>query len=288
MRHAGGIEVHVVPGEEAQTALWPRLRPLLAAGGLASSSPARSSPVACAVVVGEALTAMLQLPNLSMIFLTAVLFCAVRFGTRAAVIAALASFFAYNFFFIEPLYTFTIAEPQELFALLIFLAVAVLTGSLAGRVRDQRETVLGNAEATQSLYDFSRKLSGASSLDDILWAAAAHLHTTLGGRVVLLVADGDELQIRAAWPPTTSSTPARSAPRAGPSKTEPAGWRTGTLPNVAFQFRPLVAARGPIAVCGFEPHSAGEPITAEDERALTAILEQTAIAIDRALLAARR
>ena len=52
----------------------------------------------------------------------------------------------YNFFFIEPLYTFTVAPPQELFALLIFLAVAVLTGSLTGRVRDQRESVIKNAE----------------------------------------------------------------------------------------------------------------------------------------------
>src|SRR5579863_6238373 len=70
-----------------------------------------------------------------------------------------------------------------------------------------------------------------------------------------------------------------------PQKKEPAGWGTGTLPRVAYQFRPLVAARGPIAVCGFEPRSSDEPITAEDERALTAILDLTAIALDRALLA---
>ena len=97
-------------------------------------------------MVGEALTAALKLPNLSMIFLTAVLFSGMRFGTRAAVIASFASFVAYNFFFIEPIYTFTVAQPQELFALLIFLGVAVLTGSLTGRVRDQREGVIKNAD----------------------------------------------------------------------------------------------------------------------------------------------
>ena len=119
---------------------WPRLKLNVARKGSASRSPRRVASVACAVGVGEALTAVLRLPNLSMIFLTAVLFCSVRFGTRAAVIASLASFVAYNFFFIEPIYTFTVAQPQELFALLIFLAVAVLTGSLAGRIRDQRES----------------------------------------------------------------------------------------------------------------------------------------------------
>src|SRR5579863_1838676 len=286
MRHAGGIEIHIVPGEGARKSLWPRLRPVLSRRGLGVELAAALVSVGGAVAVAEALSTALKLPNLSMIFLTAVLFCAVRFGTRAAVFASLASFAAYNFFFIPPIYTFTIAQPQELFALLIFLAVAVLTGSLTGRIRDQRETVIRNAELTQSLYDYSRKLSGASSADDVLWAAAAHLHATFGGRIVLLVAEGDELQTRAAWPPDAELDPAAlGAANWARQKREPAGWGTGTLPRVAYQFRPLIAARGSIAVCGFEPRSMDEPITAEAERALTAILDLTAIALDRALLA---
>ena len=266
--------------------MWPRLKPLLTRRGLGPELAVALASVAAAVAVAEALSALLKLPNLSMIFLTAVLFCAVRFGTRAAVLASLASFAAYNFFFIEPIYTFTVAQPQELFALLIFLAVAVLTGSLTGRIRDQRETVIRNADVTQSLYDYSRKLSGASRPDDVLWAAAAHLHETFGGGIVLLVADGDELQIRAAWPPDAQlDAAALGAANWAQQKKEPAGWGTGTLPRIAYQFRPLLAARGAIAVCGFEPHSADQPINAEDERALTAILDLTAIALDRALLA---
>jgi two-component system sensor histidine kinase KdpD len=236
--------------------------------------------------VGELLTALLPLPNLSMIFLTAVLFSGGLFGTRAAVIASFGSFAAYNFFFIPPLYTFTIAQPQELFALLIFLAVAVLTGSLAGRVRDQRQDVFRNVRVMQSLYDYSRKLSGVSSVDDVLTAAAAHMHAVFGRRIVFLVAEGDDLHIRAAWPPDAQLDPAAmTAARWAQQKNEPAGWRTGTLPRVDYQFRPLVSARGPIAVCGFEPQSPDQPISVEDERALTAILDQTAIALDRALLA---
>src|SRR5271157_1659668 len=199
MRRAGTIEIHVVPHEEPQRPFWPRPKLKFKSAGLGAEVAAALASVACAVAVGEALTRVLRLPNLSMIFLTAVLFSGVRFGTRSAVMASLASFFAYNFFFIEPIYTFTIAQPQELFALLIFLAVAVLTGSLTGRVRDQREGVIKNARLMGSLYDYSRKLSGASSADDVLWAAAAHLHATFGGRIALLVADGDELQVRAAW-----------------------------------------------------------------------------------------
>jgi two-component system sensor histidine kinase KdpD len=286
IRGAGAIEIHVISSEDALGWAWPALRINRDTKGLGVELAAALASVACAVGVGEALSAVLQLPNLSMIFLTAVLFCAVRFGTRAAVMASLASFAAYNFFFIEPIYTFTVAQPQELFALLIFLAVAALTGSLTGRIRDQRETVLKNAEITRSLYDYARKLSGASRADDVLWTATAHLHASFRGRIVLLVAEGDDLSLRAAWPPDAQLDAASlSAARWAQQKDEPAGWGTGTLPSIDYQFRPLVAARGVIAVCGFEPHSPDQPMTAEDERALSAILDQTAIALDRSLLA---
>jgi two-component system, OmpR family, sensor histidine kinase KdpD len=286
IRQAGPIEVHVVSSDEARTPVWRRFALKFSPKGLNAEILAALGSVACAVLAGEALTTELKLPNLSMIFLAAVLFSGVRFGTRAAVIASFASFAAYNFFFIEPVYTFTVAQPQELFALFIFLAVSVLTGSLTGRVRDQREGVIKNALIMGSLYDYSRKLSGASSADDVLWAAAAHLHGTTGGRIVLLAPEGDDFQIRAAWPPDAQlDAAAMTAARWAQQKNEPAGWGTGTLPSVGYQFRPLVAARGPIAVCGFEPRSPEQPITAEDERALTAILDQTAIALDRALLA---
>ena len=99
MRRAGGIEIHIVPGEEARQSFWPRLKPLFSRRGLGPELAVALASVAAAVAVAEALSAVLRLPNLSMIFLTAVLFCAVRFGTRAAVLASLASFAAYNFFF---------------------------------------------------------------------------------------------------------------------------------------------------------------------------------------------
>ena len=107
---------------------------------------------------------MLELPNLSMIFLAAVLFCAVTHGTRSAVAAAVLSFLAYNFFFIEPRFTLTVASPQELLSLFIFLLVAVLTGGLAGRVREQTVAALASVRRTQSLLDLSSKLSGAAEV----------------------------------------------------------------------------------------------------------------------------
>ena len=90
-------------------------------------------------MIGEVLTQITPIPNLSMVFLLAVLVTAMSFGIWPAIYASVLSFLAYNFFFIPPIYTFTVAEPYELLALVIFLVVAVISSALAGRVREQAQ-----------------------------------------------------------------------------------------------------------------------------------------------------
>ena len=241
--------------------------------------------VALAVGLGELLSLALNLPNLSMVFLLAVLGCSVTYGLWSAVAASFLSFLAYNFFFIQPIYTFTVAEPQELLSLLAFLIVAVLTGTLAGRVHDQATAVRQRAQNIESLYEFSRKLAGAARLDDVLWASATHLYKLQGGPVVLLLPQEGDVKLQTAWPPDRELSAGEfSAANWAFAKQEFSGWRTDTLPNLAMQFRPLLSPRGAVGVCGFTPKDAESPLSPEDERALTAILEQMALAIDRSLL----
>ena len=81
--------------------------------------------VALAVPAGLLLIRFLPAHNVPFVFLVAVLLAAVLQGVLAGVLAAGLSFLAYNFFFIAPTYTFTVADPQEVFALLVFLMVGV-------------------------------------------------------------------------------------------------------------------------------------------------------------------
>ena len=213
-----------------------------------------------AVLVGTVLTAFLELPSLSMVFLVAVLACAVSLGIRAAVLAAFLSFLAYNFFFIDPLYPLTVARPDELLSLLIFLIVAVLTGSLTGRVREQAQSALRRSRATQALFEFSRKLSAASTAEEVLWATVTQVHTLLGGKAILLMPSEDELQALAAWPPDELIDPSeQAAARWALEKAEVAGWRTGTLPNVRYRFEPLSTPRRVVAVLGYQPADTANP-----------------------------
>ncbi len=218
-----------------------------------------------------------------MIFLAAVLLCANRFGTGSALIAAILSFLAYNFFFIEPIHTFTVASPHELLALTVFLLVAVITGGLSGRVREQSDAASRRILQTQMLFDFSRKLSGTATLDDVLWAVASQTASAIKGETIVLLAEQGELVIKAAFPPEdTMGASEWTAARWALSHREPAGLRTTTLPNAHFSFRPLTTPRGVVGVIGLRPGPAG--LSAEDERVVEALLDQTTVAIERTLL----
>src|SRR3954468_11499286 len=74
--------------------------------------------------------ARIDIPNLSILYLLVVMFCAVTWGWWNALGAAVLAFLAYDFFFVEPRFTFTIRDPEEWLALLIFLVVAAVTSNL--------------------------------------------------------------------------------------------------------------------------------------------------------------
>jgi two-component system sensor histidine kinase KdpD len=283
VRRVEDIAIHLVTGHD--TAIpratrkfsWPVLKAL----------PFLWSTVAigAAVAVGHALAALTPLPNLSMVFLMAVLFSAVSFGIWPAVYASVLSFLAYNFFFIEPLYTFTVAKPHELFALVVFLAVAVMTSALAGRVREQARISANRMRATRRLYEFTRKLSGLASLEEIAEGAATETNASLDRPAVVLLEQHGDLILRAAWPPEDALDPASmSAARWAFGHDEPAGFETATLPIVPWLFLPLRTPRGRVGVIGIGGKGVS-PLDSEGRTLLDTIAEQTAAALERGSLA---
>ena len=126
-----------------------------------------------ATAAGLLLTHFAPLPNVSMLFLLAVLLAAAGFGLRPALFASVLSFLSYNFFFIEPLYTFSVAQPEELLALFVLLAVAVLTSAIAGRARDQARTAIERARLAEEVTAF-RTAAEAERVRNTLLTSISH------------------------------------------------------------------------------------------------------------------
>ena len=205
IRRAGDVSVHVVPerhveaiDEDASVAKprpqQPRRLDFGAYGG-------STVMVTAALLVGLALQRTLGVTDIALVFLTAVLASAVTYGLWPALFSSFVSMLAYNFFFLPPIYTFTIADPANVLALIVFLIVAVIASNLTGRVRLQALAARQRAKMTEDLYLFSRKLAGVVQLDDLLWATAHQIAQMLKVRVVLLLPAGETIEVRAGFPP---------------------------------------------------------------------------------------
>ena len=129
----------------------------------------------------------LGIENVDLVFLTAVVGVAVRYGLWPSLLASVVASLCYNFFFLPPVYTFTITDPTNVAAFFFFMLIAILVSNVAARVRTQAVTAIGRARTTESLYAFSRKLAGTATLDDVLWATAYQIALMLKVRVVLLL-----------------------------------------------------------------------------------------------------
>jgi len=122
--------------------------------------------------------AYMSIPNISMVYLIAVLAAAAAFGSGPAILASVAAFLAFDWFFVEPLHTFTISNPAEWVALLLFLLTALITGQLAAGQRTRARQAEQREREAVVLYDVVR-LVADPDLKGALNAVAERLRQEL-------------------------------------------------------------------------------------------------------------
>ena len=124
--------------------------------------------LAACTLAAYALEIGLDLPDASAIYLLGVAAVAITYGAAAAVATAIGAFLIYNFLFVEPRYTFTVASPPELLNLILLLAVGVLIARLAGQQRDRARQAARREREARALFAVSRSLNAAESLSTAL------------------------------------------------------------------------------------------------------------------------
>ena len=178
--------------------------------------------------------------------------------------------------------TFTITDPTNVVAFFFFIAMAVLVSNVAARVRTLAVTAMARARTTESLYVFSRKLSGAGTLDDVLWASAYQAALMLKVRVVLLLPDNGTLAVKTGYPPEDILDEADlAAAKWAWDHDRAAGRGSDTLPGAKRLFLPIRTGRGLVGVVGIDSDKPGPLLTPDQRRLLDALIDQAALAIER-------
>jgi two-component system sensor histidine kinase KdpD len=287
IRRAGDISVQVVPDQLTRAMRGTATATSPVAGGTGTPFDLRAYGGSLAMVlvstgVGLVLQQFLAVSNIALVFLTAVLASAVTYGLWPSLFACLVSVLAYNFFFLPPLYTFTIADRENVVALFFFALVAMIASNLTARVRTQAVVARERANTTEDLYLFSRKLAGVVALDDLLWATVYQIAHMLKMRVVLLLPEGESVAVRAGYPPEDILDDADlAAAKWAWGKGTPAGRGADTLPGAKRLFLPMRTGRGTVGIIGLDSDKPGALLSPDQRRLLDSLADQAALAIER-------
>jgi two-component system, OmpR family, sensor histidine kinase KdpD len=288
VRRSGNISVHVIAGDELTGEPIPKKT--IRTAEEAPSLDIRSYgfallAVALALGVSELMQWLIGIENVDLVFLTAVVGVAVRFGLWPSLLASVVSSLCYNFFFLPPIYTFTISDPTNVAAFGFFTLVAVIVSHVAARGRMQAVTARERVRTVESLYAFSRKLAGVGTLDDVLWATAYQTALMLKVRVVLLLPENGSIAVKAGYPPEDTLDEADiAAAKWAWENNRPAGRGSDTLPGAKRLFLPMRTGRGAIGIVGIDSDKPGSLLTPDQRRLLDALIDQAAIAIERVYL----
>jgi len=286
IRRAGDISVHVVPEQLTRAMKGPSKRAPLPDLARPRSWDSKAYAGSFAMVVAALLIGLLLqrfgITNVALVFLTAVLAAAITYGIWPSLFACLVATLAYNFFFLPPLYTFTIADPENVVALFFFTVVAIVASYLSARVRAQAVSARDRAATTENLYLFSRKLAGVFTLDDLLWASAFQFAQMLKTRIVILLPEGRSIAVRAGYPPEDTLDEADlAAAKWVWEHATPAGRGADTLPGAKRLFLPMRTGRGMVGVVGLDSDRPGALLTPDQRRLFDALSDQAALAIER-------
>jgi two-component system sensor histidine kinase KdpD len=287
VRRSGNISVSVIAGDETS---GPTAKSAVQTA--ARVEPFNPRPYLMALVItaiGLASAVLIKprfgIENVDLVFLTAVVVVAVRYGLWPSLLASVVASLCYNFFFLPPIYTFTITDPTNVAAFFFFMLIAILVSNVAARVRTQADTAIGRIRSTEQLYAFSRKLAGTATLDDVLWASAYQTALMLKVRVVLLLPEDGVLVVKTGYPPEDELDKADlAAANWAWSNDRPAGRGSDTLPGAKRLFLPMRTGRGSIGVIGIDNDRTGPLLTPDQRRLLDALMDQGALAIERVLL----
>ena len=277
-RRATAFTLHLVPLPAAPPPLTAAPRP-----------PRNSEPYVLASVLLGAVTlggiaAQPYLPQeaMGLIFTGLIAAMASRSGRNAGLFTAIIGFFLWNFFFLPPLYTFSVSDPQDFVALLVFLLVGLLTGTLAGRVRLEAASSAARVEALRRISLFGQRFSRAATFSDVLRGAAEEAASMTGAGVVLLQGVNG-LEIEVCVPAETLlDEAAQAAAEWCYSHDMETGIGTTTLPSVPWRFLPLHTNGTVTGVLGGRPKTVPPPPLAQT---LATLAGQTAMALERARLA---
>lgn len=241
-------------------------------------------------MVGAATLAALLVPPgwgdaaIVLLYLPPVLAAASVYGLWPALVAAVASTLAYDYFFTEPYHTLVVDSAADAVTVVMLFLVAAVTSRLAGSLREQARLAAAHAARNATIAGLARQLLAAPD-EAAIARVAAHELARLFGCHAVLVAGPDEPRLLASAPAPTALAPGDFAAAAMTLATgDPAGRGIRRVHLTDWQFHPVVSGDSVLAATGLARADGLPPLGDEQFPLLDNLLDQVALALERARL----
>ncbi len=284
VRLSGEIDVHVIKGQDkGGPAPAVRRMPL-------RTQPWRSHAAALGVVgfctaVCFAMYPYFTLANLIMIYLLGVMAVAVWLPRRASILAAAASVLAFDFCFVPPRYSFSVADMAYVVTFGVMFAVALVIGGMAWRIKAQAESAGQLERQASELSHLSKRLASTRGTSGLVAASREHIAEVFGCTTLVLLPGAGKRLSDAFLPYDRESLQEKDMAVAQWvfDNGHAAGFSTRTLADSDTLFLPLQGTTGTLGVLAVRPRDEDARtalLLPDRQRLLDAVAHQTALALD--------
>lgn len=286
VRGSGDIEIYVITGDSSEAPARPRTK----------VHPPAIKPKEWywslgAVTISTALAGLVfpyfDRTDIAMIYLLGVVITSTRTGRLPALVTTLLSVAAFDFFFIPPYYTFAVDDIRFLVTFGVMFVVAYVITRLTQQIREQAEASRKRERSTAALYALSRELARERKKGRVCDIAGKHIGEVFQSRIVILVLDeqGELAASKSGVGAFSVDQKELGVARWVFNNHQSAGLGTDTLPGAKALYLPMVASSGVVGVVGVLPGDAEKRFDPEDIHFLESFVNQTAMAMERVMLA---
>ena len=225
--------------------------------------------------VNQLLLGRLELSNLIMVYLLGIVFVSSRFGLGPSIFASIFAVANFDFLFVEPYYSFVVADVQYLLVLLVMLLVSIVISNLMAKVNFQAKISTEREQRITSLYLLSKDLCNGRSVPEVIHIAVKRLYVEFKSPCVLLFPNRNgRIMLPAVKSLTESFVNAdRDVAQWVFDHNEVAGFGTNTLPGTQGIYLPIHSNTEVLCVLGILPTHLHKIFLPEQQKLLDTFLQ---------------
>ena len=241
------------------------------------------SAVVCGLTAALAapLHSVLELANIAMLFLLAVVVVSVRYGFGPSVMASFINVAAFDFLHVSPRLSFSVSDVQYLLTFAVMLAVGLITATLTTGAKYQARVASLREQRVRALYEMARDLSGALMPEQIAAISQRFAESEFGAKSAVLLADANQRLGGAIDTPDGGLAVDVGIAQWALDHGAEAGSGTDTLPGSAIRYVPLKAPMRARGVLALELRNPSRLMIPEQGRLLDTFARLIAIATER-------